>query len=401
MPTLAVRFPGAAGAPLAARLELPTAGRPRAWALFAHCFTCTKNIRAAVIVSRALAQRGLGVLRFDFTGLGESEGDFADTTFSSNVEDLLAAADFMEREHGAPSLLVGHSLGGAAVLRAAHDLASVRAVATIGAPADPAHVLGHLRDSLDRIEEVGEAEVSIGGRAFRVRRRFVDDLRASRPQEWVSTLDRALLLLHSPVDTVVGIENARRLYELARHPKSFVSLDDADHLLSRPGDAEYVGSVLTAWAERYLPAAGAEVEAAEPRGEASGEATQPADHVVAETGRTPYRTEIWARGHSLGADEPESLGGGDTGPTPYDLLLAGLGACTGITLRMYADRKGWPLETIRVALRHEKRHARDCTDCGEDRPAKLDHIERRIALTGELSDEQRARLMEIADKCPV
>lgn len=391
MPTQNISFPGRDGQSLSARLELPTAGTPQAFALFAHCFTCTKNIRAATNISRALARKNIGVLRFDFTGLGESEGDFSDTNFSSNVEDVVAAGRYLAEHFAAPALLVGHSLGGAAVLQAAQALPSVKGVATIGAPSDPAHVLGHLKDSLTKIRDGGEAEVLLAGRPFRLKQQFVDDLYASRAEEAVRTLDRALLLFHSPIDETVGIENAAHLYQMAKHPKSFVSLVDADHLVSKAEDSEYIGEVLAAWARKYIP-----IESAGPhdghdhRGES----------VVAETGAAGYQTEIWSGGHTLRADEPTSLGGTDTGPTPYDLLLAGLGACTGITLRMYADRKSWPLEGVRVSLDHAKQHAADCEDCSDD-DARLDTMNRRIELTGPLSEEQRARLMEIADRCPV
>jgi len=393
MPTEAVRFPGSQGAKLAARLELPLGGEPRAWALFAHCFTCSKNLKAAVHVTRALARERYGVLRFDFTGLGESEGDFADTNFSSNVDDLVAAGRFLEDEKGeGPSLLVGHSLGGAAVLHAAAQLPSVQAVATIGAPAEPSHVLQHVEDSREEIEERGEAQVTLAGRSFTIRRQFLHDLEGARMEEVVGKLDRALLFFHSPIDTVVGIENAARLYGMAKHPKSFVSLDDADHLLSDEADSRYVGRVLAAWAARFLGTL-------EP--EADPEELYEEDRVVVRTGEEGFRSDVVARGHPLVADEPVSVGGTDEGPTPYDLLLAGLGACTSMTLRMYADRKGWPLEEVTVRLRHRKIHAQDCEeDCGGG-TARLDEITREIELRGDLDEERRARLIEIGGRCPV
>ena len=393
MPTERMTFTGASGAELAARLELPLRGEPSAYALFAHCFTCSKNLKAAVRLTRALASEGIGVVRFDFTGLGESEGDFADTNFSSNVEDLVAAARWMDEELEAPSLMVGHSLGGAAVLHAAHSVDRVRAVATIAAPADPSHILRHMPEARDEVEESGEARVELGGRSFRLRRQFLEDLEATSMREAVETLDRALLVLHSPVDRVVGIENAGRLYEMARHPKSFVSLDEADHLLSDEEDARYAARVLGAWAARYVDL---------PPLEEVAEELVEEDRVVTRTGATGFRTDVAARGHPLVADEPVSVGGTDEGPTPYDLLLAGLGACTSMTLRMYADRKEWPLEEITVRLKHSKIHRHDEADAeggGED--GRLDRVSREIELRGDLDDDQRERLLEIADRCPV
>ena len=391
MPTHKLTFTGSSGQELAARLELPTNGRPSAYALFAHCFTCSKNIRAAVNMTRALSGLGLAVVRFDFTGLGESDGDFADTNFSSNVEDLVAAAQHMEEALEPPSILIGHSLGGAAVLHAATRLPTVRAVSTVGAPADPAHVLEHIESSREEIEREGEATVSIAGRPFRVKKQFLDDLEGQRMAEVAASLGRALLIFHSPVDQIVGIDSAARLYEMARHPRNFVSLDDADHMLTDPADSEYVGQVLAAWARRYLPR-----EAPEE----SADALRDAERVVTRTREGSYYTEIRARRHSLVADEPESVGGGDAGPTPYDYLVAGLGACTSMTLQMYAGRKGWPLEEALVRLKHGKLHKSDCEGC-EDEDSRLDLVEREIELVGPLDDAQRARLMQIADRCPV
>jgi uncharacterized OsmC-like protein/fermentation-respiration switch protein FrsA (DUF1100 family) len=383
-----VEFEGSQGGALAARLDLP-AGRPRAFALFAHCFTCSKDFVAASRVSRGLASRGIGVLRFDFTGLGHSEGDFANTDFSSNVEDLLRAADWLRREREAPALLVGHSLGGAAVLATAPRVAEARGVAVIGAPADPEHVTRLFAGARAEIEERGEAEVELAGRRFRIRRELLEDLAESRLEDGIRGMKKGLLVLHSPVDQVVGIDNATKIFTAARHPKSFVSLDRADHLLTRAEDAEYAAGVIAAWAERFVPPAGE--EAAADQGEV----------VVRENGAGPFAQDVFAGPHRLSADEPPSVGGRDTGPTPYGLLLAALGACTSMTMRMYARRKELPLERVTVRLRHEKIHARDCEEC-ETREGKIDRIEREIAIEGpELDPAQRARLLEIADRCPV
>ncbi len=391
MPSDRTHFPGAYGDRLAARVERPADGRARAWALFAHCFTCSKDLRAAVALTRGLSTAGFGVLRFDFTGLGESEGDFSDTNFSSSVDDLVAAARFMEAEHGPPALLVGHSLGGAAVIHAAARLESVTAVATIGAPADPAHVRRHVASAEDEIRERGEAVVELGGRPFTIRRQFLDDLEEAAMRHAVQSMDAALLVMHAPLDEVVGIDNAASLYTMARHPKSFVSLDDADHLLTRTDDARYAARVLGAWASRYVPS----------ERESPEEELVAGDRVVTRTGSEGFRTDIRAGRHALVADEPTSVGGEDTGPTPYDLLLAGLGACTSMTLRMYADRKGWPLEEVRVRLKHTRVHNKDEDACAEGGDARLDRVHRELELFGPLDDEQRARLAEIAERCPV
>jgi uncharacterized OsmC-like protein/alpha/beta superfamily hydrolase len=393
-----VEFPGAHGDALSARLDLP-AGPPRAYALFAHCFTCSKDFVASARLSRALAARGFAVLRFDFTGLGNSAGDFANTTFSSNVEDLVRAADFLRREHRAPSLLVGHSLGGTAVLAAAARIPEAVAVATIGAPAEPAHVKGLFAASEREIESTGEAEVELGGRRFRIRREFIRDLEATELTDSVADLRKALLVFHAPFDAVVGIENASRIFLAAKHPKSFVSLDRADHLLSKPEDASYVAEVLAAWASRFLP------EPTDATGQAAvGEdAPEPQDQnevVVAESGDGPFGQVIRLGRHALVADEPASVGGRDGGPTPYALLLAALGACTSMTLRMYAGRKKLPLDRVTVRLRHEKVHARDCEHC-ETQKSRIDRIERNVELEGDLQPEQRQRLLEIANRCPV
>jgi len=387
-----ITFAGASGAQLSARLSLPADGHVRACALFAHCFTCSKDLKAAVNISRAMTQQGLAVMRFDFTGLGESEGDFAGTTFSSNIEDLVAAAGFMAREFDAPAILVGHSLGGAAVLQAAVRLPAVRAIATIGAPFDPAHVTNLFVDALAEIDDRGSADVILAGRRFTLSRGFVQDLDRHNVEDTLKSLGRPLLIFHSPVDNTVGVENAALLYNAARHPKSFVSLDDADHLLLKERDSLYVGSVLAAWVKRYIEAT------PEP---ASVEQLRADNRVTVRTASGAFRTDILARGHAIVADEPKVMGGEELGPTPYDLLTAALGACTSMTLRMYADRKKWPLEEVNVKLSHARVHAEDEERCASGADARLDRIDRDLTLLGTLTSEQRHRLLEIADRCPV
>jgi putative redox protein len=382
-----VSFPGAFGTTLAARLDLP-AGPPLAYALFAHCFTCSKESKAATTISQALAERGIAVLRFDFTGLGGSEGDFANTNFSSNVDDLVAAADFLRREYQAPKLLVGHSLGGTAVLAAAPRIAEALAVATLGSPFEPAHILALIKGSVGTIESEGEARVDLAGRSFRVKKQFIDDIRARKIGGAVAQLGKALLVMHSPRDAIVDIDNASKIFLAARHPKSFVSLDPADHLLLRREDAVYAAQLLAAWALRYLPAPEAPATA------------QPGKVLVRETREGKFTNDIFVGKHMLRADEPVAVGGMDTGPGPYDLLNAALGACTSMTLRAYADLKGIPLERVSVELKHDKIHAADCAEC-ETKEGKIDRVDRSITLEGKLDDQQRAKLLEIADKCPV
>lgn len=387
MPSVKVTFPGSLGATLAARLDLPDVP-PRAFALFAHCFTCSKDSRAPTYIARALAEQGIALLRFDFTGLGGSEGEFENTDFSSNVADLVAAADWLRAHHQAPAILIGHSLGGAAVLAAAGAIGESRAVVTLNAPFAPDHVTHQFADRVGLIEREGAAEVTLAGRPFRLRREFLADLAGQKQTERIANLRRALLVMHAPGDTTVNIDNAQAIYTAARHPKSFISLDRADHLLTRADDARYAAQVLAAWVGRYLPAASAAPE------------VPPGTVRVSERRLGKFTTLVRTPTHAIFADEPASAGGNDTGLSPYELLQAALGACTVMTLRLYAEHKGLPLVRASVDIEHDKVHAADCADC-ETREGKIDRIRRRLTLEGDLTAEQRAKLAEIADKCPV
>jgi len=382
-----VYFDNAEGHKLAAFIDFPIDGKPRAYALFAHGFTLTKHLKAITHINRALAAKGIAVLRFDFTGLAESEGDFADTNFSSNVTDIIAAAQFLEREYEAPKILIGHSLGGAAMFVAARDIPSAKAISTIGAPCDPSHIAHIFSDHAEALERNGEVEVSIGGRPFRLKKQFLDNVKEAETCAAIHDLKRALLIFHSPADEIVDIKHAQRIYEAARHPKSFITLDKADHLLKQESDARYVGTMIATWADKYVPVRQLEWD--------SG------PHEVRVRTGSSFYTEIKSGGHGLLADEPIRLGGTDRGPTPYGLLVSALGSCTSITLRMYADQKGWDVDEINVYLNHEKVHAEDCKDCSETTGLKIDHIERLIEVVGDLDAKQRSRLLEIADRCPV
>ena len=386
-----VFFDGPQGQKLAGRLDLPEGGAPRAMALFAHCFSCSKDIAAARVIARTLAEDGIGVLRFDFTGLGRSEGSFSDTNFSTNLADLEAAAHWLEAHHGGPQLLIGHSLGGAAAVAVTARLPMVKAVATIGAPSDAEHVIHNFGSKLDEITTQGEAEVLLAGRPFTIKKQFVEDVAGSKVVDAVKKLGRPLLVLHAPTDEVVGIDNASGLFVNAKHPKSFISLDTADHLLSRASDASYAAHMIANWAERFLP------DQKEP--ETVQNAPKQDTIVVSETGNGRYENQVQVGAHTFLADEPVKVGGGDAGPDPYDLVTAGLGACTSMTLRMYAERKNWPLDKVSVHLSHTKDYATDCADCAPD--SKVDIFEREIVIEGDLDEDQRARLLEIADKCPV
>lgn len=388
MTTEKITFTGHDGSDLAARLDLPE-GPHLGTALFAHCFTCSKDIAAARRIAGRLATMGLAVLRFDFTGLGHSGGEFANTTFTSNVADLGAAAAYLAGRGMAPGLLIGHSLGGAAVLKAAGGIDSVKAVVTIAAPFDPGHITAEFDSALDTIAREGSAEVDLGGRPFRITRAFVEDVAAEQLAPAIATLNRALLVMHAPRDAVVGIDNATRIFTAARHPKSFVTLDDADHLITRAGDAEYAADVIAAWVAHYLDL----TPPAPPPGVPEG--------IVRVTEADPdgFLQDVTAGpAHHALADEPVAFGGTDRGMSPYGFISAGLGACTSMTIRMYARRKGWPLTHVRVDVTHEKQHAEDAGTGGE---ARVDTFNRKIFLEGDLDETQRARLLEIADKCPV
>lgn len=389
MKTERLEFTGHDGSTLAARLDLPV-GKPAAFALFAHCFTCSKDIPAARRIAQRLASLGIAVLRFDFTGLGHSEGEFANTGFSSNVQDLLQAVAFLRQEYQAPQLLIGHSLGGAAILAAAPQISEAKAVVTIGAPAEPEHVLHNFGHHVSEICQQGEAEVQLGGRAFTIKKGFVEDISGLSLEAGVSQLKKALLVMHAPLDETVGLDNAARLFQMAKHPKSFVTLDDADHLLTRAEDAEYAAELISAWVQRYIDVTLLPKLMNAPEGVTR----------VSEADPLSFTQDISAAGHHLIADEPANYGGSYLGPTPYQLVAAGLGACTSMTIRMYARRKQLPLEHVQVDVSHDKVHAQDCNSC-EQTNGKVDQFVRQITLTGDLSDEQRQRLLEIADRCPV
>lgn len=390
--TLRLAFPGHSDAQLAARLDIPN-GTVRAYALFAHCFTCTKDILGAKRLAAALARQGIAVLRFDFTGLGSSEGEFASTNFSSNVQDIVAASEYLDENFDAPSFLIGHSLGGAAVLAAKQHIPSIKAIATIGAPMDPEHVLHNISDGLDRVEAEGTASVTIGGRPFQLQKQFLDDVRASALEVAIRQLKCPLLVMHSPIDATVGVENASAIFSAARHPKSFVSLDTADHLLTKASDAEFAASVLEGWVSRYLL----------PMTDQGPEET-PHNVLVSETGAGKFQNTVDMGPFHFLADEPQSVGGLNSGPAPYDLLGASLGACTSMTLRMYADFKKLDLGKISVIVDHQKIHAKDCADCVaelQEAKGKIDQFTRTIHVEGLDDDAIITKLIEIADKCPV
>lgn len=388
---LKVIFEGSLGAKLAGRLDLPT-GPIRAYALFAHCFTCSKDIFAAKRIASQLSAQGIAVLRFDFTGLGSSDGEFANTNFSSNIQDLIKAVDFMRQSYEAPAILIGHSLGGAAVLAAASLMPEVKAVVTIGAPADAHHVTHNFGSNLEKIKKEGEVQLSLAGRPFTIKKQFIDDLNQTSIKQSVAGMKKALMVMHSPIDETVGIENAGEIFAAAKHPKSFVSLDNADHLLTRAEDASYAATVIAAWASRFVG------------GEASADTKHEGGVLVSETGQGKFQNAIRVGKHYLLADEPLQVGGLDTAPGPYDYLAASLGACTAMTLRMYADFKKFDVGRISVEVNHGKIYAKDCHECSEsmiEKGGKVDRFERIITIDSDLDDALRVKLLEIADKCPV
>lgn len=390
MKSLNVSFMNSRNEKLAAKLDLPEDEQPIAFALFAHCFTCTKNIKAAVNIAAALNREKIAVLRFDFAGLGQSEGDFADTNFSTNVADLVSAADFLRDEYQAPQIMVGHSLGGAAVLQAAGEIPSLRAVVTLAAPYDPAHLTHLFEMTRAQIEQQGSAEVKLAGRSFTIKKQFLEDLEMQQLGSHIKALKPALLVMHSPRDTTVGIDNAAQIYQAAKHPKSFISLDDADHLLLKEEDSLYVGMMISSWSRRYI-------DIVMP---VSVDDIVVDNRVTTSTEHEGFFTELFANGHAMVADEPVKYGGTDRGPTPYDYLLAALGACTSMTVQMYARHKKLPLDRAIVRLTHQKIHASDCESC-EGTDGKIDQMEREVELIGDLDDKQRQRLLEIAERCPV
>lgn len=388
MKSIRISFKNNSDENLSGIVELPVNQKAKSFAVFAHCFTCNKNFKAINNISNALTNAGIGVLRFDFTGLGESDGEFENTNFSSNSDDIISAATYLQNNYTSPEILIGHSLGGAAALLAKQSIPSVKAVVTIGAPYEPVHVTALFKNKVDTIEADGIAEVNIGGRNFFIKKQLLDDIENQNLLHAIHNLDAAILVMHAPEDEIVALDNATQIFKAAKHPRSFIALDGADHLISNKADSLYAGNLIAQWASKYISK---EVE--EDDLDTEGD-------VVVRTEIDSFTTDIKAGGHYLTADEPVKVGGNDLGPTPYGLLLSGLGACTSMTLKMYAQRKNWELKEVRVHLKHTKVHANDCEDC-EDKSKKIDEIKREIELEGNLDEDQRKRLLEIADKCPV
>ncbi len=394
MARIKASFENQDGETLAGLLELPDA-EVKAYALFAHCFTCSKDIAAASRITRGLASKGVAVLRFDFTGLGNSDGDFANTNFSSNLQDLIQAANWLEANYAAPSMIIGHSLGGAAVLAAAHSIPTLKAVVTIAAPATGLHIEHLFSHTKDEILDKEQANVDLAGRQFTIKKQFLDDINRYNDVEHIAKLGKALLVFHSPVDETVSIDEAAKIYTAAKHPKSFISLDKADHLLSRREDSDYVSSVIASWAARYLDLG----ESKEEKSSGTAPSVSKGQVLITEQDHK-FTRRVYTEKHQLIADEPLSFGGADLGPNPYEFLLGGLGACTSMTIRMYANRKNLQLDNIEITLTHSRIHAEDCASC-ESKEGFVDRIEKEIKLEGALSVEEKQRLLEIADKCPV
>ncbi len=387
MQKLNVSFENADSKVLKGVLELPFNDKPKNFVLFAHCFTCNKNFHAPSNISKSLASKGYGVLRFDFTGLGDSEGEFEDTNFSGNVQDLVAAADFLKSEYNSPTLIIGHSLGGAAALFASLEIESIQGIVTLNAPSNLSHVQKHFESSLEEIENEGSANIKLGGRSFRIKKHFIEDLKSNEDSKALGEIRKPLLIMHSPQDEIVSIKHAEELYQAAWHPKSFISLDTADHMLSDKHDSEYAGTVISAWASKYI-------NEEEPK-------ELETDHeVMANLGAKGFTTQIIAGKHHYVADEPIKVGGSDLGPNPYELVSSGLASCTSMTIQMYARRKKWQVDNVETHVSYSKKHADDCENCENDM-AKIDTFEREITLNGDLDESQIKRLLEIADKCPV
>lgn len=388
-----IKFTNRQGLELAGNLDLPVSGPPRAFALFAHCFSCTRRIRAAFYISRAMAAQGIAVLRFDFTGLGESDGNFADSNFSANIDDLLSAADWLTENYRAPELLVGHSLGGTAVLAAAMQLESCRAVVTINAPAEAKHVLHHMQDELAMIERDGSARVNLGGRPFRITREFIEDIRSQEILPQLALMKPSLLVMHTPVDNIVSIDNAQAIFIAAKHPKSFISLNQADHLLSNSRDAQYAGQVIVSWANLYL-------DKADFANVSDNSAEEIEGAIVKGRLVDGFTCRVRAGRHHWIADEPEAMKGLDLGPDPYAHLCAALAGCTVMTLNLYARHKALPVTEVEAHVRHHRIHAKDCEDC-DSTEGMIDQLDRTIRIMGDLDDKQRQRMLEIANRCPV
>ena len=381
-----VTFESRQGHNLSGIIHIPDNGRVLAYALFAHCFTCTKNINAAANIVDVLSSQGIATLRFDFTGLGASKGKFEESSFSTNIEDLVDAANFLSQEYQAPQLLVGHSLGGTAILAASKYIDSAKAVASIASPAEPEHILHLLSEDLQCIADEGSANVNLAGRTFTFKQEFVDDVKKHTVD--FKHLKKALMVMHSPIDDTVAIAEAAKIFGEAMHPKSFVTLENADHLLSKEVDSTYVGTVLATWAKRYI-----ELTEHDPDEDLGVTVTAKTDQ--------GFVCNVNANGHLFVADEPKSVEGGtNLGPTPYDLLASSLGTCTAMTLNMYARFKKLPVQSVTVEVDHNRIHATDCVDC-EQSEGHVDVFTRRILISGTLDQTQKERMLEIADRCPV